>query len=106
MKTYNKIITGLCILSIIGCGVYVEKKYADRDTKAPQINFEEDSITKSVKATTKELLQGVNAKDDVDGDVTDSILIENIIKNKHTESPRTYVRKYNGGLTYRITSGT
>ena len=86
MKTYNKIITGLCILSIIGCGVYVEKKYADRDTKAPQINFEEDSITKSVKATTKELLQGVNAKDDVDGDVTDSILIENIIKKENTKN--------------------
>lgn len=93
MKLYQKIISGICVLSIILCGVYVVAQHINRDTKAPKIQFESDSIVKSVAEGKNALLEGVSASDNRDGDVTDSILVENITKKSGTknEFEATYV---------------
>ena len=93
MKLYQKIISGICVLSIVLCGAYVAVKYINRDTKAPEIQFESDSIVKSVTEGKSALLEGVSALDNKDGDVTKSILVENITKKSGTknEFEATYV---------------
>lgn len=63
-----------CIMTAIYCWFFVLQE----DNKAPKIEMTSDTITVSVSAGQKTLTKGVTAIDDVDGDVTDSILIENI----------------------------
>ena len=48
------------------------------DNTYPEIQFEQDLLEVSVKATEQDLLQGVTATDKKDGDITDSIIIENM----------------------------
>ena len=49
-----------------------------KDRKAPEITMTSDIVTVSVSEGQDAMLKGVTATDDVDGDVTDRILIENI----------------------------
>lgn len=75
-------IAGLIVflLSSLSYGSYkfYENNYVDY--MGPEITCQSDSITVSVKATEEELLQGVKAYDQEDGDVTKSIMIEKISK--------------------------
>lgn len=56
------------------------------DTTAPQITMDSQTLEVSVNADHSALLQGVTAKDDRDGDVTESILVEKIssLAQNHT----------------------
>ncbi len=63
-----------CILTAAYCWFFVLQE----DRQAPKIEMTADTITVSVSAGQKTLLKGVTATDNVDGDVTDSILVENI----------------------------
>lgn len=54
----------------------IEKNYSD--TTPPVIICETDSVTVSVTTPAEEYLKGVTATDKVSGDVTDTIVIENI----------------------------
>ena len=68
----------LLILSIVVCVGYEFKWSRGTDKLGPQISMDETLIHVSVKASDKELMQGVTAWDEKDGDVTNSIVIENI----------------------------
>ena len=47
-----------------------------RDNKSPVITCESEELVVSVEATTEELLENVTAKDSHSGDVTDTLVIE------------------------------
>lgn len=53
--------------------------YMNLDRTAPVISFaDEQRLVYTENMQEEELLQGVSAVDDIDGDVTDSVLIEKI----------------------------
>lgn len=53
------------------------------DTQGPVIKAENDSITVSVSATDEDLMQGLTANDNLDGDVTDTLVV--VSKSKFVE---------------------
>lgn len=48
------------------------------DKSGPAISMDTDSITVSAEASEKDLLQGVTAQDNTDGDVSQNLMIENM----------------------------
>ena len=46
------------------------------DKSGPAISMDTDSITVSAEASEKDLLQGVTAQDNTDGDVSQNLMIE------------------------------
>lgn len=60
------------------------------DNEAPVITVEGESIEVSVEASEKELLKGVTAMDNEDGDVSDSIVVEKISKFVNNKRTITY----------------
>lgn len=78
MKKLNRI----CLVLIALClAVFFGYRMLDRmqtDTQPPVITMDAQSIQLSVQDDTTALLQGVHAQDNVDGDVTASLVVENI----------------------------
>lgn len=75
MKAVRAIV---CIMFVISCvifGLYVTNERMTKDKVPPEFACEEDEISVSVDAGEEELLQGVTAKDDKDGDLTGSVRI-------------------------------
>lgn len=73
--------TAVCFIFIISCAVFGLYGYRERmtkDTAPPEITCEEDRITVSVNAAEEELLQGITAKDDRDGDLTGSVRVSSM----------------------------
>lgn len=67
---------GLCTLSLvayIGVSIYSRNNV---DSTAPEISMEEDEITISAQDSTDEILKGITAVDDKDGDVTQYLTLE------------------------------
>ena len=48
------------------------------DKSGPAISMDTDSITVSAEASEKDLLQGVTAQDNTDGDVSQNLMIESM----------------------------
>lgn len=73
------IINILLLLLILSLAIYIKK-----DTRGPVISFEGESLTYNEKDSTDMLLAGVKAIDDVDGDVSDTLVIEaiNILRSE------------------------
>ena len=65
------------IVSIASAAVFISEKLAV-DKTIPQITVEGDMIEVSLKAKDEELLAGVTAYDEKDGDLTEKIIIESI----------------------------
>lgn len=59
-------------------GAYRIKGMTGKDASYPEITCDSESISVSIQATQEELKAGVTAQDEKDGDVTDSIIIENL----------------------------
>lgn len=78
MKYIRTLVVVLFLLSIIGYGTlrFYDEKYSDKI--APTITVDEDAIEASVEDAEETLLEGVTARDDRDGDLTDRIAIESI----------------------------
>ena len=68
-------VTALCLVLLVG---YRIVDGLCSDTTRPVISFDTESLTLSVQDDRAILLQGVTASDDTDGDVSASLLIENI----------------------------
>ena len=68
----------LLVLSFVAFLGFTQYRKASTDTVAPIINCENDTITVSVTATEEEILKGITATDDRDGDVTDTLVIQGI----------------------------
>ncbi len=75
MKKVRWIVCILFVLSCILFGVYVVRDNMTKDKTAPTITCDTDTLMVSVSATTEELLQGVTARDDQDGDLTADVRI-------------------------------
>lgn len=78
MRYIRIVILGLFILtsaSYIGLRYYNEQTI---DRTAPVLQCSSDTLTVSVNSTEEQLLQGITAEDDRDGDLTDEIVVENV----------------------------
>lgn len=94
IKKAGIILAVLCLAALAGGWKYIEKKQAQVDTVGPLLQAAEEEIKVSIKAEDRELMKGVTAWDERDGDVSGSILIENINKKtggKSNEFEITYV---------------
>ena len=69
-------------------GIYEYMVVFSRDTKGPRIEFAAEELVLSVHDGQSKLMEGVTAKDDRDGDVTASMLVEGIssIRSDHSVS--------------------
>lgn len=72
---YCLIILAVSLVCFFG---YKQYEKLTEDRRPPVLSCETDIIEASVSITEEELLAGVIAVDDVDGDVTDSVVIEDI----------------------------
>lgn len=68
----------LLLFSITALVLFLKREAKINDTVAPVLYCESDTITASVEITEEELLQGVTATDNIDGDVSDSIVVQSI----------------------------
>ena len=64
-------------IAITSLAVFVSEKI-NEDKTIPVITLEEEMIEVSLKATDEEILKGVTAHDEKDGDLTEKIIIESI----------------------------
>ena len=84
--------------------------YMGQDRKGPEITIDESKKNSyTADMTTEDLLEGVKAVDDRDGDVTGSLTVENVYPNeKGDEVTVVYVAKDNSNnvtkVTYHMTS--
>ena len=82
MKKIRIIVGCICLMSLIVGGIYFYKAQENIDIEGPVLQSASDAITVSIQDTEKKLIEGITAKDDRDGDVSDNILIENIKKKE------------------------
>lgn len=75
IRTFRTIITAffLCVFAVFA--VYRVRMLLVSDNTAPVITAETDTMAASVSTTDEELLAGMTAYDNVDGDVTDTLVI-------------------------------
>lgn len=64
------------LICVVVTGIYAYLFVLSDDTTAPVISVETEILEVSVYATEEELLQGVTAKDDVDGDISARLMVE------------------------------
>lgn len=65
--------TAVVVLFVIAMGIFAAgkwKTFIQRDPHVPVITAEQDEITVPVDYTQEELLQGMSASDEEDGDLT------------------------------------
>lgn len=78
MLKVNKGICCLLAALIVALAVFAWIQSASEDVEGPDISFESDVIEVSIKDGDDVLLKGVTARDDEDGNVSDSLIVENI----------------------------
>ena len=90
------IVAGLIILCV-ALGAGTAAVIATSDRKGPEIEIPSGAdVTYEEGSDTASLLEGVTATDDKDGDVTDSLVIENIFPNdERTSASVVYAAKDN-----------
>lgn len=80
MKKARIILGILCAVSVVGCAAYVYVVRTNVDTQGPKLEASSDTLEVSIDASEEELTKDVVAQDDRDGNVSDSITVENITK--------------------------
>ena len=90
LKIILCIVTALSILAF-GLAIYYTQFY--KDTVAPEYTIESNVISVSVNDGDEALLQGVRARDDRDGDLTDQIIVDGVsqLTGSNTARVRYYV---------------
>lgn len=76
MKLIRIAVVVIFLLSTITLMGYRRYEANNKDDLGPKIEYEGDSISLSISASEKEILRGVTAVDNKDGDVGPSLLIE------------------------------
>ncbi len=79
MKRMNTLLLLVLAVAVGLFGCYYLWVHNQLDTVGPEILIEEGILELSVEDPEADLLQGIRAQDDRDGDVTGSILVESII---------------------------
>ncbi len=80
MIQIRRVLLLLALVMILLYGLNRLLLYRSFDKTGPEIQFDEELLKVSVKVTEEELLEGVKATDNKDGDVTDTVIIESISK--------------------------
>lgn len=75
MKKVRVLVCLIFVLSCIAFGAYTVKTQLTQDKNAPVITFESDEVQVSVKTATEDMMAGVSASDQEDGDLTERIQI-------------------------------
>lgn len=78
IKVIQRIVIVLAVLSAGLMAAAGLKNAGVHDTDGPEITMDQDSITVPVECTDADLLAGVSAEDGQDGDVTDSLVVEEL----------------------------
>lgn len=94
MGRIKKFAIVLLICSSLLMAVFLGYDRMKRDARPPEISCPSEMLEVSIHVTDEELLSGVSAHDDRDGDVTDSLVVE---KLSPIESDETRV------ITYAVT---
>lgn len=76
MRGIQKIVMAVFLLTDFGFGVFLGMNYLGADTEGPVITDKEKTLKVSIQDSDEELLKGIKAVDDKDGDVSDSLIIE------------------------------
>lgn len=84
------------IILVIICGFF----YIKKDRSEPKIAFEANDTVYTVGMDTNDLLTGMTAVDNKDGDISDRIVIEKILENKDKNAAVVYyaVCDYDGNV--------
>lgn len=93
MKKKNRWLLSLIplLLCAVATGIYAFLFVLNEDTTAPVLSVDSEVLEVSVVTTEEDLLQGVTALDEEDGDVTSSVLVEKIGNiNENYEASITY----------------
>ena len=75
----RKLRIALLIFSVVAIAVFAAFTIRDRmtsDYQAPEIRADSDTLQVTVSATDEDLMAGMTAEDNLDGDVTDTLVIE------------------------------
>lgn len=98
----------VCLVFLVSCILFIVHMVKTRqleDHTPPVITCQEDTISVSVDAEDAELLQGVTAMDDKDGDITDAIRVSSmshfIEKGKRTVTYIVFDRANQAGTAQR-----
>ncbi|MGN0265670.1 MAG: hypothetical protein ACI4DX_15090 [Oliverpabstia sp.] len=75
MKNLRMLIIVFFCVTAAGFAVYTMKDLAVKDTGAPVITSDTETLQVSIKADEAQMMQGLRAEDDRDGDVTDSLVV-------------------------------
>lgn len=75
MKNLRILIIVFFCVTAAGFAVYTMKDLAVKDTGAPVITSDTETIQVSITADEAQMQQGLHAQDDRDGDVTDSLVV-------------------------------
>lgn len=78
VKLIHRVIIVLFILSIALSVMAFVKNFGLKDTDGPEIYMDENSVTVNIDCTEEELLEGIDAIDKKDGDVTDSLVVQDM----------------------------
>ena len=78
MKRFRRMTVLILEIAVFVTGGFILFERMREDKIAPEIFFENDRIEVSVNATDEELLKGVTATDDRDGDVSASLVVERL----------------------------
>ncbi len=75
MRLLRNILIALFAVTTIVFAIFEFNAFKNRDNEAPVISAAEEELYLSTSATEEEILQGMTAKDDRDGDVTNSLVV-------------------------------
>lgn len=88
MKTKG-IVIGFCVIDIVLIAICIFL-FARQDRTIPVISFSEEPVVYSESMDEDQLLEGVTATDDADGDVSDTLVIEKIAETSDGKVIVTY----------------
>lgn len=90
MKNIRRLIVFIFILTLALFCVITGGNYMRRDTEGPVISFDKEVITASIEDSDMDLIKGVTAQDKIDGDVSDSLIIESVQRIEGNECETVY----------------
>lgn len=82
----------MTIICVAMAAVVVQLRI-NTDRKAPEITFSDEELTYREGMSHAQLLEGVTAQDEEDGDVTDSLTVESVFSVDNKEAVVVYVAK-------------
>ena len=91
MRRVRFLISVVFLASCLVCAVYIIKTKLVEDNTPPVISCEEDTVTVSIEDDESALLKGVKAKDNRDGDITDSVRVSSMSHFVNGKRTVTYV---------------